>query len=48
LSSELARQLPVLSGLGSSHQIATDALYCKAATRTMAVIENFKDRYAMM
>lgn len=45
LSSELARQLPVLSGLGSSHQIATDpdALYRKAATRTMAVIENFKD-----
>jgi ATP-dependent exoDNAse (exonuclease V) beta subunit len=45
LSSELARQLPVLSGLGSGHQIATDpdALYRMAATRTMAVIEDFGD-----
>ena len=41
LCSELARQLPVLSGLGGSHQIADDsqALYHQAATRTMASIE---------
>lgn len=45
LGSELARQLPVLSGLGSSHQIATDAdaLYHLAATRTMSIIENDSD-----
>lgn len=45
LSSELARQLPVLSGLGSGHQIATDAeaLYRLAATRTMSVIEAKSD-----
>ena len=45
LGSELARQLPVLSGLGSSHQIATDAeaLYRQAATRTMSVIEKLSD-----
>jgi ATP-dependent exoDNAse (exonuclease V) beta subunit len=41
LCSELARQLPVLSGLGGGHQIAVDAdsLYRKAAARVMAVIE---------
>jgi len=41
LCSELARQLPVLSGLGGGQQIAEDAnaLYRKAAERTMAVIE---------
>jgi ATP-dependent helicase/nuclease subunit A len=41
LCSELARQLPVLSGLGGGQQIALDAkaLYRKAATRTMAMIE---------
>jgi len=45
LSSELARQLPVLSGLGSGHQIAidADALYRLAATRTMSVIEELSD-----
>jgi ATP-dependent helicase/nuclease subunit A len=45
LCSELARQLPVLSGLGGGHQIAVDAdsLYRKAATRTMAVIEDEDD-----
>jgi len=45
LCSELARQLPVLSGLGGGQQIAVDAdaLYRKAATRTMAVIEDSKD-----
>jgi ATP-dependent helicase/nuclease subunit A len=42
LCSELARQLPVLSGLGGGQQIAVDAtaLYRKAAVRTMALIEN--------
>lgn len=45
LCSELARQLPVLSGLGGGHQIALDAnaLYRKAATRTMSVIEEDND-----
>jgi len=45
LCSELARQLPVLSGLGGGQQIAVDAdaLYRTAATRTMAVIEDDKD-----
>ena len=45
LCSELARQLPVLSGLGGGHQIAVDAdaLYRQAATRTMAVIEDDGD-----
>ena len=45
LCSELARQLPVLSGLGGGQQIAddADALYRIAATRTMAVIEDDKD-----
>jgi len=45
LCSELARQLPVLSGLGGGHQIAVDAdsLYRKAAMRTMAVIEDDGD-----
>jgi len=42
LCSELARQLPVLSGLGGGQQIAEDpgALYREAAERTMAVIED--------
>ena len=42
LCSELARQLPVLSGLGGGHQLVTDGgmLYRKAAMRTMAVIED--------
>jgi len=41
LCSELARQLPVLSGLGGGQQIAEDpsTLYREAATRTMALIE---------
>ena len=45
LCSELARQLPVLSGLGGGHQIAVDAdsLYRQAAARTMAVIEDDGD-----
>jgi len=45
LCSELARQLPVLSGLGGGQQIAVDAdaLYRTAATLTMAVIEDDKD-----
>ena len=45
LCSELARQLPVLSGLGGGQQIALDAkaLYRKAATRTMAMIEVDRD-----
>ena len=45
LCSELARQLPVLSGLGGGQQIAVDAdaLYRKAAARTMAVIEDSND-----
>jgi ATP-dependent helicase/nuclease subunit A len=45
LCSELARQLPVLSGLGGGHQVSVDAdaLYRKAAMRTMAVIEDDGD-----
>ncbi len=45
LCSELARQLPVLSGLGGGQQIAVDAdaLYRKAAVRTMSVIEESGD-----
>jgi len=45
LCSELARQLPVLSGLGGGHQIAVDAdsLYRKAAARVMAAIEDDSD-----
>jgi len=45
LCSELARQLPVLSGLGGGQQIAvdTDALYRVAAARTMASIEDASD-----
>ena len=45
LCSELARQLPVLSGLGGGQRIAEDAtaLYRMAATRTMAVIEDGND-----
>jgi len=45
LCSELARQLPVLSGLGGGQQIAEDAeaLYREAAERTMAVIEDDDD-----
>ena len=45
LCSELARQLPVTSGLGGGQQIAVDAtaLYRKAAARTMAVIEDDSD-----
>jgi ATP-dependent exoDNAse (exonuclease V) beta subunit len=46
LCSELARQLPVTSGLGGGQQIAVDAtaLYRKAAARTMAVIEDDSDK----
>ncbi|MGA9575557.1 MAG: UvrD-helicase domain-containing protein [Lysobacterales bacterium] len=42
---ELARQLPVLSGLGGGQQIAENAsdLYRNAAARTMAVIEDEDD-----
>jgi ATP-dependent exoDNAse (exonuclease V) beta subunit len=45
LCSELARQLPVLSGLGGGQQITVDAeaLYRLAATRTMAIIEDESD-----
>jgi ATP-dependent helicase/nuclease subunit A len=45
LCSELARQLPVLSGLGGGQQIAVDAnaLYRKAGARTMAAIEDDDD-----
>jgi len=46
LCNELARQLPVTSGLGGGQQIAVDAtaLYRKAAARTMAVIEDDSDK----
>ena len=46
LCSELARQLPVTSGLGGGQQIAVDAtaLYRKAAALTMAVIEDDSDK----
>jgi len=45
LCSELARQLPVLSGLGGGQQIAAaaNALYRRAADRTMAAIEENND-----
>ncbi len=45
LCSELARQLPVLSGLGGGQQISEDpdALYRAAAARTMAAIEDDND-----
>jgi ATP-dependent helicase/nuclease subunit A len=45
LCSELARQLPILSGLGGGHQVSQDAepLYRLAAARTMAAIEDDRD-----
>ena len=45
LCSELARQLPILSGLGGGQQIAQDAnaLYRLAAIRTMAAVEDDED-----
>jgi len=45
LCSELARQLPILSGLGGGQQITEDAqpLYRTAAARTMAAIEDDSD-----
>jgi ATP-dependent exoDNAse (exonuclease V) beta subunit len=45
LCSDLARQLPILSGLGGGQQVAEDPepLYLQAATRTMAAIEEFSD-----
>ena len=45
LCSELARQLPILSGLGGGQQIAADSetLYRIAAARTMAAIEDDSD-----
>jgi len=45
LCSELARQLPILSGLGGGHQVAENAepLYRLAAARTMAAIEDDSD-----
>ena len=45
LCSELARQLPLLSGLGGGQQIAVDARcpVSKAAIRTMAAIEDDND-----
>jgi ATP-dependent exoDNAse (exonuclease V) beta subunit len=45
LCSELARQLPVLSGLGGGQQITEDAksLYHTAAARTLAAIEDDND-----
>jgi len=45
LCSDLARQLPILSGLGAGQQIAEDPqpLYLQAATRTMAAIEDASD-----
>jgi ATP-dependent exoDNAse (exonuclease V) beta subunit len=45
LCAELARQLPLLSGLGGAPQVAEDAaaLYLQAATRTMAAIEDDGD-----
>jgi len=45
LCAELARQLPILSGLGGGQQVAedADALYRQAAARTMAAIEDDND-----
>ncbi|MEJ2383318.1 MAG: UvrD-helicase domain-containing protein [Xanthomonadales bacterium] len=45
LCADLARQLPVLSGLGGGQQVTEDAapLYLQAATRTMAAIEDDDD-----
>jgi len=45
LCSELARQLPVTSGLGGGQKIAEDAtaLYRQTAARTMAIIEDDRD-----
>jgi ATP-dependent helicase/nuclease subunit A len=45
LCSEIARQLPILSGLGGGQQIAGDpeSLYRAAAAKTMAVIEDSSD-----
>ncbi len=45
LCGELARQLPVLSGLGGGQQITVEAdlLYRKAATRTMSIVESPDD-----
>jgi ATP-dependent exoDNAse (exonuclease V) beta subunit len=45
LCSELARQLPILSGLGGGQQVAEDAepLYRLAAARTMSAIEDNRD-----
>ena len=46
LCSELARQLPILSGLGGGQQITEDAesLYRTAAARAMAAIEDDSDQ----
>lgn len=46
LCSELARQLPILSGLGGGQKITEDAtaLYREAAVRTMAAIEDNNDQ----
>jgi ATP-dependent helicase/nuclease subunit A len=46
LCGELARQLPILSGLGGGQQITGDAesLYRTAAARTMAAIEDGSDQ----
>ena len=46
LCSELARQLPILSGLGGGQQITENAesLYRTAAARTMAAIEDDSDQ----
>lgn len=45
LCSDLARQLPILSGLDAGHQVAEDPapLYLQAATRAMAAIEDESD-----
>jgi ATP-dependent helicase/nuclease subunit A len=45
LCSEIARQLPILSGLGGGQQIAQDpeTLYRAAAAKTMAAIEDSSD-----